>query len=251
MAIMFAGMDKDYYDDESPDGAMQDLLATWNEVEKRQEKIFLHRTPTQESNAGCTAIPSAWGSTGAERLSEGGEGKGALQRKNSVASEGSTFERHHHYADHTMAYKQTADVYERAEEMDRKEAFEKKKKIIGKPFDASGKGDSSKPSRILLGDCVRELYHTIAKDWVDADPVILTTAEDLIVIYFHVDQTHHFDTLRRYMNGCLLRNITCRQYDLRKVPEGWCRQTEDGHVMFTLRPLWVPLRRFVHSTKLL
>lgn len=246
---MFVGMDKDYYKEAAQDKEMQDILAAWKDVERREGQLSLQMAAQQEKGTGRMSGTSPWtttagGGSGTEEKEDDGS-----HHRGPCHSDGSTYERHYRYANHTIAYKQTSDPYERAEELRRKEAFEQQKRIIGKPFDASGKGDLSRPTRVLLGDCVRELFHTIAKDWVDADPVIITTAEDLIVVYFHLENPHHVDALRRYMNGCLLRNITCRQYDLRKVPEGWCRATDDDHIMFTLRPLWVPLRRFIRPAK--
>lgn len=254
--MMFAGMEKDYYLDGAQDKEMQEVIAALGDAEKRYDQLSWQLAAVYDKTAGGMGAASLWGGTGRGGGGPGGggssgeqKGKGESEKRDSTTSENSVYERHYRYADHTIAYKQISDPYERAEEMSRKEAFEHQKRIIGKPFDASGKGDLSRPSRVLLGDCVRDLYHVIAKDWVDADPVILTTAEDLIVVYFHVEKSRHIDALRRYMNGCLLRNVTCRQYDLRKVQEGWCRRTDDDHIMFTLRPLWVPCRRFIHPSK--
>eukprot|EP00796_Vickermania_ingenoplastis_P004167 gene4167-3008_t len=217
---MFQGVEKDFYAG-ATDDELAELLSEW-------EAAFA----TQRRRAGNAAQGSNTAGRDPPR-SDSHPSSSSLE--SNVTSTGTAFVRHRRYVDHTIAYRHASDPYDSKEEAQR--------------GGAAGRGDSSKPSRMLLGDCVRELYQAISLDWVDADPVMITTAEDLIVVYFRLDKRQSRDVLRRYMNGCVLRNLTCRKYDLRKVPEGWNKETEDGHIMFTLRPLWVSPQRFLPKDK--
>lgn len=246
---MFAGIDRDYYKGAS-DKELQDLLVEWDHWVAQQSQQASGSGGGANASAGVKSNNSG-DKTKSGPLARGGGGRGVLDSSQdtstSSVSTGSVFMRHHRYADHTTAYRQSSDPYESSEEARREEAFRSQRKVLGRPFEAGGRAgvDCGKPTRMLLGDCVRELYQAITQDWLDADPMIITTAEDLIVLYFRLTKRRHRDVLRRYMNGCLLRNTTCREYDLRKVPEGWNRVTDDGHIMFTMRPVWVPPQRFL------
>lgn len=236
---MHRGLEHDYYTG-TQDKELNELLEEWNSVVESNaaKPNSTKKGAARPHNASVSRSPS-------DSLPSS-----TSQPSSSVTSVGgSAFTRHHRYIDHTIAYRQSSDPYESAEEAERAAAFRSKQLMMGKPFEAAGRGNTSRPTRVLLGDCVRELFQAISHDWVDANPVIITTAEDLIVIYFRVGKQHHRELLRRYMNGCLLRNMTCRQYDLRKVPEGWNRETEDGCIMFTARPLWVSPQRFLPPQK--
>lgn len=219
---------EDYYKS-VPDTEMSELLTRWDLLIKQQRD--------RASHSGMMAASSV---VSAQVSSPG-------SRQPSVAlSSDSVRKRHSRYTNVEMAYEGTSSPYESEEEATRHLAFLDRQKILGKPFvGAGGRGSMAKPSRVLLGDCVRELYKTIVADWADNDPVIITTAEDLIVVFFRIYKEYHRELLHRYMNGCLLRNKTCRSYDLKKVPEGWNKDTDEGPLMFALRPGWVGPQRFL------
>lgn len=243
---MFPGIDRDYYKGAS-DKELVELLGEWDHLVLRQTKEAQMSGPggnkNNHHNSSGGRVKNGLASGAGRRHSLVDSSQ---DTSTSSVSTGSIFMRHHRYADHTMAYRQSSDPYECSEEARREAAFQSQRKVLGRPFEAGGRGGGcGKPSRMLLGDCVRELYQAVTQDWLDADPVIITTAEDLIVLYFRLTKRRHRDVLRRYMDGCLLRNTTCREYDLRKVQEGWNRITDDGHLMFTVRPLWVPPQRFL------
>lgn len=104
----------------------------------------------------------------------------------------------------------------------------------------------AKPTRALLGDAMTALYRNIMADWREVQPTVISTAEDLIVIYFQAERVSHTDGVLAYMNNALRRDDAVLAYDLRRVPEGWNVRTDDGrHLMFTFRPPWVRPRAFV------
>lgn len=229
---MLRGIDHDYYAG-AQDRELTELLQEWDTVVASQQRL--------EGKGGK-------GKHGSREAGDSPASSAAMQPgspTSSATSTGTTYVRHHRYMEPTLAYRQWSDPYGTAEEAKRRDHFRSQKRMLGGPFDAGGKERDGRPTRMLLGDCVRELYQVIANDWVEADPVMITTSEDLIVVYFSIEKRHHRDVLKRYMNGCLLRNPTCRLYDLRKVSEGWNVPTEDGKIMFTLRPLWVRPQRFL------
>ena len=132
------------------------------------------------------------------------------------------------------------------EEARRREKWIRDGVQFSKPFVPPGVQKTlSKPTRVLLGDAINALYRSIAADWPDAPPVVVSTVEDLIVVYFKVAEIRNEDGLNTYMNHLLRRNEAVQEYDLRKVPIGWHVATEDGHWLYTLRPPWVRAKQFV------
>lgn len=137
-------------------------------------------------------------------------------------------------------YPFTADPYDRSREVRRQEQFMSESKRLGRPF-VPAVSASGAPTRLLLGDCVRDLYKAIVRDWTDADPMVVSTAEDLLVMYFslHEMKKNRTVALLQYMNSFAQRNEAVREFKLAKVREGWDILTADGHMMFTFRPPWV------------
>lgn len=119
-----------------------------------------------------------------------------------------------------------------------------------KPFVPPGVQKSiGKPTRALLKDAMASLFKCLAEDWPDAQPTVLTTAEDLIVIYFPTEHVRNKDGVTTYMAHALRRNEVILEFDLRKVVEGWNMPTEDGFLVFTLRPPWVRARNFIKAAQ--
>lgn len=142
----------------------------------------------------------------------------------------------------------TSDPYDRKREMDNQDRFISESKRIGKPFIASGGTRTlEKPTRMLLGDFVRELYRIVLSDWARAAPIVVSTAEDLIVVFFATESlsVRQERVLLNYMNASLLHNQTMRRFLVDKVTEGWHMRTDDGYLMYTLRPPWVKKRHFL------
>ncbi|KAG5468955.1 hypothetical protein LSCM4_02348 [Leishmania orientalis] len=144
----------------------------------------------------------------------------------------------------------SSDPYEAAAEARRQEQFLSENKRLGKPFVPSGNSGLGVPTRFMLGDCVKMLYRSIAPDWQVATPVVVSTAEDLIAIYFSLAKLskEQVTALLQYMNGCLKHNDAVREFNLSKVDEGWDVLTNDGHILYTLRPPWVKKRAFLPYT---
>lgn len=169
-----------------------------------------------------------------------------------ASSVGSTYERHHRYDVARTAYAAVSEPYDGPREHARQSAFFDECRRLGKPFVPTGGGGGGlqKPTRLLLGDCVRALYRSIAKDWPEAEPTVLSTAEDLIVVYFSLRQLkkRQAAVVLKYMNGSLHRSDVVRQYSLVKVSEGWDVLTKDGRLMYTLRPPWVSRHHFLPDT---
>lgn len=141
-----------------------------------------------------------------------------------------------------------SEPYDGEREEARQRKFLDDAKHLSKPFVPPGVEKAlQRPTRTLLGDAMTALYRIIAEDWPEAQPTILSTAEDLIVVYFLVERLKNTSGVLTYMNNALRRNEAVLQYDLRKVQEGWNVQTEDRHLMFTLRPPWVRARSFLPS----
>ena len=148
------------------------------------------------------------------------------------------------YEDYAFEY--MSEPYDGPQEYERQQRFLENSKCLARPFVPTGCSKTlQKPTRILLGDIMAQLFRIIEKDWSDAQPTVLSTAEDLIVVYFKVDLLKHTSGVLTYMNNALRRNEAIMQYDLRKVNEGWNILTEDRHIMFTLRPPWVRPQKFL------
>ena len=119
-----------------------------------------------------------------------------------------------------------------------------------KPFVPAGVQKSiGKPTRALLNDAMASLFRCLAEDWPDAQPTVLTTAEDLIVIYFPLERIRNPDGVTTYMSHALRRNEVILEFDLRRVVEGWNVKTDDGFLLFTLRPPWVKARNFIRAAE--
>ncbi|GET91775.1 hypothetical protein, conserved [Leishmania tarentolae] len=142
------------------------------------------------------------------------------------------------------------DPYEAATEARRQEQFLSESKRLGKPFVPSGSGGLDVPTRFMLGDCVKMLYRSIAPDWRVATPVVVSTAEDLVAVYFSLEKISkkELTELLQYMNSCLKYNDAVREFSLSKVEEAWDVLTDDGYVLYTFRPPWVKKRIFLPAT---
>lgn len=144
------------------------------------------------------------------------------------------------------AFEYMSEPYDGKREHDRQHKFLQDSKCLARPFIPAGVEKSlQRPTRVLLGDIMGVLYHQVLADWPEAQPTVLATAEDLIVVYFKSDRVKSSKGVLTYMNNVLRRNETVIQYDLRKVNEGWDILTEDLHLMYTLRPPWVRAQRFL------
>ncbi|KEG13993.1 hypothetical protein DQ04_00681170 [Trypanosoma grayi] len=163
----------------------------------------------------------------------------------SLSTSSSAYMRHHRYEDPYTAYQPVSDPYDRQREIERQQRFISDSKRLGRPFIPSGGRALEKPTRFMLGDCVAALYRTIARDWPETDPMVISTAEDLIVVYIKRERVRNTTTVMRYMNASLKRSEAVRAFDLRKVNEGWDILTDDGHIMYTFKPPWVRQRRFL------
>ena len=138
------------------------------------------------------------------------------------------------------------DPYEGWREAQRDQRCEEESKSLSKPFVPPGVQKAlQRPTRVMLGDAMTSLYRSISEDWPEAQPTILSTAEDLIVIYFLIERVRSAAGVLTYMNNALRRNEAVLEFDLRKVVDGWNIVTEDRHLMFTLRPPWVRPRNFL------
>lgn len=143
-------------------------------------------------------------------------------------------------------YEYIPDPYDAKNEQDRQLKFLGESKALSKPFIPPGRDKAlDKPTRVLLGDIMTALHNNLHCDWPDAEPTVLSTAEDLIVVYFSTERTRNAHGILTYMNNALRRNKTIQEFDLRKVPEGWDIITEDNHLMYTFRPPWVRVRDFL------
>lgn len=143
-----------------------------------------------------------------------------------------------------------SDLYDAAAELRRQEQFLSESRRLGKPFVPSGGSGLDMPTRFMLGDCVKRLYRSIAPDWRAAAPMVVSTAEDLIAVYFSLEKLSkkHVTALLEYMNASLKYNDAIREFHLTKVPEGWDVLTDDGYVLYTFRPPWVRKRAFLPDT---
>ncbi|KPI87817.1 hypothetical protein ABL78_3116 [Leptomonas seymouri] len=142
------------------------------------------------------------------------------------------------------------DLYDGATELRRQEHFLSESKRLGKPFVPSGSNGLDVPTRFMLGDCVKALYRSIVPNWRMASPTVVSTAEDLIAVYFSLEKLEKAQVteLLQYMNASLLHNAAIREFHLTKVPEGWDVLTNDGYVLYTFRPPWVKKRVFLPDT---
>jgi hypothetical protein len=143
-------------------------------------------------------------------------------------------------------FEYAADPYSGAQEARTRERWLSESRQLSKPFLPAGVQKAlSRPSRAMLGDAMTALHRTISEDWPEAQPTVLSTAEDLIVVYFVLERIKNPAGVNTYMNNALRRNEAVVEYDLRKVAEGWSLATEDNHLMFTFRPPWVRPRAFL------
>ncbi|KPA76784.1 hypothetical protein ABB37_07603 [Leptomonas pyrrhocoris] len=142
------------------------------------------------------------------------------------------------------------DLYDSAAEAYRQEHFFNESRRLGKPFVPSGGSGLDMPTRFMLGDCVKALYRSIVPDWREASPMVVSTAEDLIAVYFSLEKLEkaQVTALLQYMNACLLHNAAIREFHLTKVTEGWDVLTNEGYVLYTFRPPWVKKRAFLPDT---
>eukprot|EP00672_Neobodo_designis_P019968 CAMPEP_0174828308 /NCGR_PEP_ID=MMETSP1114-20130205/1251_1 /TAXON_ID=312471 /ORGANISM="Neobodo designis, Strain CCAP 1951/1" /LENGTH=295 /DNA_ID=CAMNT_0016062021 /DNA_START=34 /DNA_END=917 /DNA_ORIENTATION=- len=132
------------------------------------------------------------------------------------------------------------DPYDEAEKAAHEARVDSESKRVARPFVPSGATKAlARPTRAMLGDAMTGLYRTISEDWPEAPPTVLSTAEDLVVLYFSLDKLKSDVGVTTYMNNALRRNDAVIEFDLRKVPGAWGRRTVDGHIMFTFRPPWV------------
>ena len=146
----------------------------------------------------------------------------------------------------TFQVEYMSEPYDLRAEHERQARWIAESKAIAGPFLPPGVEKSlEKPTRALLGDIMTALFRTIAEDWPEAQPTVLSTAEDLITIYFLAERVKSPQGLLAYMNNSLRRNEAVIEYELRKVPEGWHVTTKDNHMLYTLRPPWVKPRAFV------
>eukprot|EP00996_Jenningsia_fusiforme_P001474 NODE_2354_length_1222_cov_32.161978_g2148_i0.p1 GENE.NODE_2354_length_1222_cov_32.161978_g2148_i0~~NODE_2354_length_1222_cov_32.161978_g2148_i0.p1 ORF type:complete len:313 (+),score=53.69 NODE_2354_length_1222_cov_32.161978_g2148_i0:145-1083(+) len=137
------------------------------------------------------------------------------------------------------------DPYDAPREEQLRQRWLSEKKIIGGSFlPTATRPNSAKPSRASLTDMMTHLYRMLCDDWEEAQPTIFTTEEDLIVIYFNQASVPNSASVSAYMNVLAQHNAQIHEYGLSKVPEGWGMQTDDGHLMFALRPPWVRNRRY-------
>jgi len=148
-----------------------------------------------------------------------------------------------------FGFEYLSEPYNNAVEEQRREKWiQEQKSLVRTPFIPSGVQKAlERPTRGLLGDLMTVLYRTLTEDWPETGPTVLSTAEDLIVIYFAVERVRNTTGLLTYMNNALRRDDTIVKYELRKVVEGWNVLTKDNHLMFTLRPPWVKSRNFLPS----
>ena len=144
------------------------------------------------------------------------------------------------------AFEFMSDPYDGYREHVRQMQFISESKCLSTPFVPPGTQKAlERPTRVLFADVMSALAKSIASDWPEAQPTVLSSAEDLIIVYFSTERTKNMRAVATYMNNALRRNEVMLQYDLRKVPEGWDIPTEDAHRMFTLRPPWVRSRQFL------
>jgi hypothetical protein len=148
------------------------------------------------------------------------------------------------FEDYAFAF--MSDPYDGFREHVRQLKYTSESKCLSTPFVPPGTQKAlDRPTRALFADVISVLARNIAGDWPDAQPTVLSSAEDLIIVYFNAERTKNMRAVATYMNNALRRNAVVLQYDLRKVPEGWDMSTEDNHQMFTLRPPWVRSRQFL------
>lgn len=132
------------------------------------------------------------------------------------------------------------DPYDEKDKAAHEERIRSESLRIARPFVPTGAQKAlAKPTRAMLGDAMAAVYRTVAEDWSESPPTVLSTAEDLIVLYFSTEKIRSDAGVLVYMNNALRRNEAVLEFDLRKVPGAWGRRTVDGHLMFTFRPPWV------------
>lgn len=130
--------------------------------------------------------------------------------------------------------------YDGPREAAKQERILAESKMLGRPFVPSGVQKAlAKPTRAMLNDAMTGLFRSLSEDWSEAPPTVLSTAEDLIVVYFSMEKIKNSAGVNTYMNNALRRNDIVLSFDLKKVAGAWNRRTADGHVMFTFRPPWV------------
>eukprot|EP01062_Namystynia_karyoxenos_P069907 TRINITY_DN65326_c0_g1_i1.p1 TRINITY_DN65326_c0_g1~~TRINITY_DN65326_c0_g1_i1.p1 ORF type:complete len:291 (+),score=94.42 TRINITY_DN65326_c0_g1_i1:84-956(+) len=152
-----------------------------------------------------------------------------------------------HSGKHEGCYEYQSDPYDTARDEQLRSKWIEEKKVLAGSFLPPGRDKGlSRPSRAMLTDMMTHLYKTLYDDWEDAKPAVFTTAEDLIVVYFALDNLRNDTGLLAYMNVMARRSPLVQAYELHKANEGWGIQTEDNHKMFTFRPPWVKERRFTN-----
>lgn len=144
------------------------------------------------------------------------------------------------------AFEYVSEPYESPIEARMREKWLEDSQRNPRPFLPPGGAKAlAKPTRAMLGDAMTALYHNVSEDWKEAQPTVISTAEDLIVVYFQAERVKSDAGVLAYMNNALRRDEAVLAFDLRRVPEGWNVRTDDGHLMFTFRPPWVRPRSFV------
>lgn len=139
-----------------------------------------------------------------------------------------------------IGFEYISEPYDGVKEAAARERFLSESMQVSKPFVPAGVQKAlARPTRALLGDAMTALYRSITEDWPEAPPTVLSTAEDLVVVYFSLEKVKNEVGVLTYMNNALRRNEAIQEFELRKVPGAWNRRTNDGHLMFTLRPPWV------------
>jgi len=139
-----------------------------------------------------------------------------------------------------IGFEYMVDPYDEAEKARHEDRLDSESRRIARPFVPGGVQKAlARPTRAMLGDVMTALYRTISEDWSEAPPTVLSTAEDLIVVYFSLEKVKNDVGVLTYMNNALRRNDAVVEFELRKVNGAWNRRTNDGHIMFTFRPPWV------------
>lgn len=78
-----------------------------------------------------------------------------------------------------------SDPYDLKDEHAKQERWLAESQALGKAFLPPGVQKAlDKPTRAMLGDAMTALFRTISQDWPEAQPTVLSTAEDLVVVYF-------------------------------------------------------------------
>ncbi|KAH8620019.1 hypothetical protein ERJ75_000107200 [Trypanosoma vivax] len=149
------------------------------------------------------------------------------------------------YVDPWMPCNSLADAHQDGHDVAAEQPPPERTSRLESPFVIGCGGVQHQRTRDLLIDCARELYYTIVRDWEEAEPKVVFSAEDLIVVYINLQRVRRTAAVLRYMNNVLIWGDVTREFRLSKVHEGWGIVTEDGHLMYTFRPPWVIPRGFL------